>query len=88
MFVGREPAYCVGGKRPEGFYVREGEEATVCYPTAVAWLVGDELRSGLGVDAIAGNDEVGGYGGAVFESDSYFIGSGILLGRKLVLNCF
>jgi hypothetical protein len=36
------------------------------------------LRASLRVDAVAGDDEVSGRGGAIFESDSYFIGTGVL----------
>jgi hypothetical protein len=39
------------------------------------------------VNAVAGDDEVGGRGGAVFEREGYFIGAGVL-GEKLALNSY
>jgi hypothetical protein len=78
VFVRREPADCVGGEGPEGLGGGEGEQAAVGYAAAVARLVGYELRAGLRVDAVAGDDEVGGCGGAIFEVDGYFVGAGVL----------
>jgi len=81
VLVRCKPAYSVGGEWPVGFHCGEREETTVGYAPAVVWFVGNELGVCLRVDAVAGDEEVCGYGSTIFEGEGDFIGAGVLVNK-------
>ena len=69
MLVGREPADDVGFEWPIGLDVFQGQQTAVGDPAAVGGVVGDELSTHLGMDAITTYQEVGCGFSSVCEGD-------------------